>query len=599
MEALKELETTKCAIEELKLSLESSQREEAQARQDSELAQLQAAELAQGISTEASTAAKAQLEVAQARHAAANSEVAGAREELEAMKAQLRALVREREAAEDRARAAEFAAREAEKATEELTMELMVAKEALESAQAAHLEAEEHRIGASMARDQDLFNWEKELKQAQDEVDSLGQQLVQARELKSTLESASESLAGLKGELAEYMASAESTTEAGSHSSVQTSVATLKKELEEVKGSIEKARVEVDFLRVASASLVSELEKEKSSLTPMKQREGMASVAVSSLEMELERVNGEIEMARSKERESREEMVELPKALQKAAMEADEAKSTALTAQEELRKVKEDFEQVKASLSTVESRLLAAMKEIEAAKATERLALAAVRALQESEQAAVMEPSGGSGIIGDGSPGRASVTLPLMEYLSLSKTAREAEEMASEKLSAAISQIEEAKDSEAKSMENLAAVMAEIEAKKEALKVAIEKAEKAKEGKLAAEQELRSWRAEHGERRRNSNVTRIAAVAAPGASPTRHSPPRDVQENSQSNIVAAAPVTSAQTHRRRPANEKGLGKEGKGETTALAPRSPVQETKSRKKKSIFPQISKFLGKKKT
>ena len=79
---LKELDSTKRLIEELKLNLERAQTEEKQAKQDSELAKLRVEELEQGIADESSIAAKAQLEVARARHVAAVSEVKTVREEL-------------------------------------------------------------------------------------------------------------------------------------------------------------------------------------------------------------------------------------------------------------------------------------------------------------------------------------------------------------------------------------------------------------------------------------------------------------------------------------------------------------------------------------
>ncbi|KAK6130855.1 hypothetical protein DH2020_035401 [Rehmannia glutinosa] len=74
-QVLKELDSTKRLIEELKLNLERAQKEEQQAKQDSELAKLRVEEMEQGIADEASFAAKAQLEVARARHAAAVSEL--------------------------------------------------------------------------------------------------------------------------------------------------------------------------------------------------------------------------------------------------------------------------------------------------------------------------------------------------------------------------------------------------------------------------------------------------------------------------------------------------------------------------------------------
>ncbi|PWA47971.1 hypothetical protein CTI12_AA495040 [Artemisia annua] len=100
-------------------------------------------------------------------------------------------------------------------------------------------------------------------------------------------------------------------------------------------------------------------------------------------------------------------MVNLPKQLQKAAEEAHQAKSQAEKAREELKKSKETLEQAKVGESTMSSRLLAAQKEIETAKASEKLALAAIDALNRSEPLK-NDPETG-------------VTLSLEEYYELSK----------------------------------------------------------------------------------------------------------------------------------------------------------------------------------
>uniref|UniRef100_A0A1D1YJJ9 Protein WEAK CHLOROPLAST MOVEMENT UNDER BLUE LIGHT 1 n=1 Tax=Anthurium amnicola TaxID=1678845 RepID=A0A1D1YJJ9_9ARAE len=583
VQVLKELDSTKRLIEELKLSLEKSQMEEAQARQDSELAQLRAKEMEQGITDEVSVAAKAQLDVAKARHAAAVTELKSVKEELETVKGEYVSLLKERDLAIKRAEEAAAASKDVEKTVEDLTLELITARESLESAHAAHLEAEEHRIGAALARDQDLFNWEKELKQAEEEVQRLNNQLLRTRDLKSKLDTASNLLLSLKGELAAYMEAKQNqeseiieedgTKETkGTHTSIRASIDSAKKELEEVNSNIEKAKDEVNCLRVAAMSLKAELEKERATLAPMRQREGMASITVSSLEAELDRIISQIELAQSKEKEAREQMVELPKALQQAAQEADEAKSAAQVSQEELRKAKEESEQVKASASTMEIRLHAALKEIEAAKASERLALAAVRALQESEQAA------STGF--DDSPG--GVTLPLEEYYLLSKRAREAEESASERVATAISQIEVAKESELGSLERLEAVNRELMESKEALKVATEKAEKAQEGKLAVEQELRQWRAEHEQRRRAGDAARSAAN--PTRSPLRSFEEHKEQKRSEQEqevAVLAPPVPAPKTYLMESNTESAL-----------------TEPKTRKKKSLLPRIVMFLARKK-
>lgn len=587
VEVLKELDHTKRLIEELKLNLERAQTEEAQAKQDCELAQLRVQEMEQGIGDEASVAAKAQIEVAKARHAAAVAELKSTKEVLEGLRGEYISLVRERDMAIKKAEEAVSASKEIEKTVEELTLELIRTKESLESAHATHLEAEEHRIGAALARDQDVLTWEKELKQAEEEVRQLNEQLLLTEDLKSKLDSASTLLVELKGELATYMEAKlnqesennveEKPDDGAEENKVQTStqatLAATRKELEEVKMNIEKAKGEVDILRVAASSLKSELESEKTALTSLRQMEGMASIAVSSLEAELERTKAEIELVRAREKETREKMVELPKLLQQAAQEADKAKSSAQLAREDLKRTKEEAEQAKASAKTMETRLHATLKEIEAAKASERLALAAIKALEESDQAAIM----GSEELPSG------VTLSLEEYYELSRRALEAEELANERVTAAIAEIQVAKGSELKSLERLNAATKELGLKKEALRIALEKADRAKDGKLGVEQELRRWRAEHEQRRRANDASQN--VANPSGSPPKSA--EDSREaKSFSTVDASTMFVHPTSHNKFYASHDEV-------------RNTLPEVKRRKKKSFFPRIIMFLARKKS
>ncbi|OMO78938.1 hypothetical protein CCACVL1_13997 [Corchorus capsularis] len=582
VQVLKELDSTKRLIEELKLSLERAQTEENQAKQDSELAKLRVQEMEQGITDEASVAAKAQLEVAKSRHTSAVSELQSVKEELEALENEYASLIAEKDVAIKKAEEAVSASKEVEKTVEELTIELIATKEALESAHAAHLEAEDKRIGAAMVRDQDTHHWEKELKQAEEELQKLNQQIHSAKELKSKLETASALLLDLKAELAAYMESKLKgetdgqsndefqASEKRTHTDIQAAIASAKKELEEVKLNIEKANAEVDCLKVAASSLKSELEMEKSALSTIKQREGMASIAVASLEAELENTRSEIAVVQMKEKEAREKMVQLPKQLQQAAQQADEAKSVAEMAREELRKAKEEAEQAKAGVSTMESRLLAAQKEIEAAKASEKLALAAIKALQESESAQST----------DNADSPAGVTLSLEEYYELSKRAHEAEEQANMRVAAAISQIEVAKQSENRSLEMLEEVNREMAERKEALKIAMDKAEKAKEGKLGVEQELRNWRSEHEQKRKATDST-------PGGNPGRAS----FEGNNETKNLEPEPPVPAQTVASPRAYVHG--------STTESESSPEPKALKKKKKSLFPRFFMFLARKKS
>lgn len=558
-QAVKELETTKRLIEQLKLNLEKAQTEEQQAKQDSELAKLRVEEMEQGISDDVSVAAKAQLEVAKARHTSAVTELRSVKEELQTLGNEYNDLVKERDVAVKKVEEAMSASKEVEKRVEELTIELIATKESLESAHASHLEAEEQRIGAAMARDQDTLRWEKELKQAEEQVQKLNQEILSSKDLKSKLDTASALLLDLKAELVAYMESKlnQETCENASHHGDSN------KELEEVNASVEKTAAEVNCLKVASSSLKLELEREKSALASVKQREGMAAIAVASLEAEIERTRSEIASVQFKEKESRDKMVELPKQLQLAAEEADEAKLLAERAREELRKAREEAEQAKAGASTMESRLFAAQKEIEAAKASERLALAAIKALEANDDGM------------DESLRSSSVTLSLEEYYELSKRAHEAEEAAKERVAAAVSRIEEAKEAEMRSLEKLEEVNRDMNARKKSLKEATEKAEKAKEGKLGVEQELRKWRAEHEQKRKvGGDSEKIVRASSAGA-------------NELSKLAQSPEVYSP---------SESYGTEDNSETGQFP---PSKTGKKKKKKLTLPRFFMFLSKKKS
>ncbi|CAN4092717.1 unnamed protein product [Withania somnifera] len=559
---LKELDGTKRLIEELKLNLERAQKEDEQAKQDSELAKLRVEEMEQGIGNDLSIAAKAQLEVARARHAAAVSELKTVKSELEDLRKDYALLVSEKDSAVKRAEEAVSASKEVEKTLDNLTIELITAKESLEVAHAAHLEAEEHRIGAAMAGEQNALNWEKELKQAEEELDRLNQQILSAKDHIVKLDTASALLQDLKTELAAYMESMlkqetdgeenlsgeQSEPEKRTHSEIQSAVATAKRELEEVKLNIEKATTEVNFLK----------------------REEMASVAVASLEAELSRTQSEIALTQMKEKEAREKMVELPKKLQEVSLEADHAKSLAQMAREDLKKAKEEAEQAEAGATTVESRLLAAKKEIEAARAAEKLALAAITALEESESSRKMKDE-------ETPPG---VTLSLEEYYELSKQAHEAEEQANKKVADAHTQIDVAKESELRSLNRLEEVNREITERKEALGVALQKAEKAKEGKLVVEQELRKWREDNEQRRK-------AGVSIP---PTTGSPRKSVEENKSKTSESAPEATASHDSTSPKAQLQASSTE--------ADSSPDVKVPKKKKRSFFPRIFMFLGRRK-
>ncbi|XP_073284619.1 protein WEAK CHLOROPLAST MOVEMENT UNDER BLUE LIGHT 1-like [Primulina huaijiensis] len=585
-QVLKELDDTKRLIEELKLNLERAQTNEQQAKQDSELAKLRVEELEQGIADEVSFAAKAQVEVAKARHAAAVSELQTVKDQLEQLRKDYTLLVAEKDAAVKKAEEAVSLSKEIEKSVEDLTIELITAKESLESAKGAHLEAEELRARAVMAKEQDTLICEKELEQAEGELEKLNQKILSVKDLKLKLDSATTLLQDLKDELAAYMESLVKietgeggTSEVGleelkkTRADIEVAIDGTKNELEEVKVNIQKATDEVKILKVAASSLNLELEKAKLEAAALKQREGMASIAVGSLEAELKRTKSEIALGQKKEKEEREKLLDLPKQVQEVAQEAERVKELAETAREELRKAKEEAEQAKAVASTLESRLRATQKEIEAAKASEKLALAAINALEESESA-----NGKN----DGEDSPTGVTLSLEEYYELSKKAHEAEEQANLRIAAALSQVEVAKESEARSLKRLEEVNLELSERKNALKASLQRAENATEGKLGVEQELRTWRSEHEHRRKAGE-----SISAAGS--LDKSSRASFEEKKESKNAISSPDSS--THWR-------TSQSSFTSNTETNPSPEIRVTK-KKKKSFFPRVFMFLARKKS
>ncbi|XP_010442108.1 PREDICTED: protein WEAK CHLOROPLAST MOVEMENT UNDER BLUE LIGHT-like 3 [Camelina sativa] len=549
--ALNELENIKGLIEELKLELEKAEKEEQQAKQDSELAQMRVEEMEQGVANEASVAVKAQLDVAKARQVSATCELRSVREEIEMVSNEYEEMLKEKDLAREKADIAVMEAKGIERTMDGLSIELIATKELLESAHTAHLEAEEMRFGAAMARDQDVYNWEKELKMVEDDIERLNQEVRAADDVKAKLETASALQHDLKTELAAFTENTSGNLlmeKESSNNDIHAAVDSARRELEEVKSNIEKAASEVKTLKIIAGSLQSELERERHDLAETKQR---ASAS----------------LARKNDEDAREELVETATKLELATKEAEDAKSYATAARDELTMAKELSEQAKRGMSTLESRLTEAKKEMEAARASEKLALAAIKALQETESSQRFEEINES---------PRSIIISVEEYYELSKQAHKSEEEANTKLSEIVSQIEVAKEEESRILEKLEEVNREMSVTKKELKEAMGKADKARDEKLGMEQELRKWRSDNGKRRTDEG-------REPEKSPTRSS-----TENGfgQSKSFAFGEQGSS-------SNYTGAGTNNNNNN--LTP-----ETKKKKKKlSLFPKVFMFLSRKKS
>ncbi|KAJ8628749.1 hypothetical protein MRB53_022072 [Persea americana] len=582
-QALTEVDSTDRLIRGLKLILERAQTEEAKVKMDSELAQVRIAEMEQKIGNDA---AKAAIEVTKAAHTATIAELRSMKRELETLQGKYASLVNDRDMAIKRAQKAVSESTEIEKAVEELTLELIVAKAALESARSAHLEAEGQRDMAAMAREKYFLNWKKELKQAEEEVEKLNKEVSSANDLESKLDTASASLLILKSEMPTCMKS-RSTQEVNSidneddpkgeleqtvinPTEIPAAVTLAIRELEEGNIDIQEAKVNVNYLRVAAASLKSELDKQKATLATMRERQGVASTVGASLKAKLNGALNELELVQIKEKEAKAMIADLPRVLGQATQAADQAKWEATLAYEELHKAKEEAEQAKAGLSTIEIRRDATLKEIDATKASERLALASINALQESELTASMEEK---------ATAPTGVALSLEEYNALGRRAHEIEEQCHLRVAAAMSQIELAMESESSRLVNLELANRELGVKKEALRMAPERTESTEQGKLSAEQDLRKWRAEKQRKASDSASKMVNPIQSSSMRNEKGEELKTLDKHYKFSEYSSQPVSNP---------DMSMLENG-----AAASDSKVKK----KKKSIFPQIVLFMGKK--
>ncbi|KAK1652472.1 hypothetical protein QYE76_070277 [Lolium multiflorum] len=498
-----EIERTNKLGEVLKRDLERAQHEEADAKKDLDFFQFIVPEMEEGgVSSDDSVAGKEILKNIQERHKVLVSKLNLVNDELKRVQEGYDSLLIEHDISTEKSRAAITVSIETEKQVEELTVELNKLNEVLDLARATCHDAEEKKVCMSLSRDEDRLKWEKDLTQAEEEMSQLNKKLSSVEDLKSELETYSNMLVKCNEELTVYVeaklieeAQAQGTR---NHETMQEETILSRNELEEHMKSIDKARDEVCTLKIAAASLQSELRKEKEALAAMQQLEATASTTISSLEAEIKLAQQELEAVQAKEKESRDRTGEFPRILQAAAQEADEAKSVAMKAQEMLRMNKEEMDQVKAGLSTMEFRLQSALKEMEAAKESERMSLEALRALEESELAA--------NIAEQGSP--PTITLDFHEHATLVEKAHQAEELAHKKTSCATAQIKMAKESESLILSRLGEAYKVLEERKQSLLAATKQADTAAKGKLAMEQELRTWREEHAQRRKAGEASR-------------------------------------------------------------------------------------------
>nr|CAB3453592.1 unnamed protein product [Digitaria exilis] len=495
-QVLMELNSTRRTIEGLKLNLESAETEAIQAQQDSELVNIRFREIQQGIACRESAATKAEIDLAKYRHANALAELQSVKDEIEQLQKEHTSLKTKRDNAETKACESSAASQEIEKTVDDLTLELIALKQLLTSSQATHIIAEEQKLNFALAYQQEKEKWQNELKQVDEEVQKVRDAASINKDLKSKLEAASTLLVKLQEEFSNYL-KGEEWPQGGSLDgeggrqmiSARVKLAKSRKELEDMRADIKKAKDEVRILWNAAATLRADIERQEADLGALRHKEHLSSVSVSSIQEELSNKAYELNIVHE-----RTKAAEMPAELQQATKVMEQANSKAQMARHEVAKAREEADQAKAQVNVVKLRLEAVSREILAVNTSEEIATNSANALQEYKQETPIDPQADR--VSDN-----YVTISLEEYDALSKKAQDAEGLDKKRVIKAVEKIKQAKDAEVRSLNQLEQLAKKMNERKLELRAAQEKANSAQYGKLTMENELRKRRAKHEQQR--------------------------------------------------------------------------------------------------
>ncbi|KFK36734.1 hypothetical protein AALP_AA4G162700 [Arabis alpina] len=252
------------------------------------------------------------------------------------------------------------------------------------------------------------------------------------------------------------------------------------KDLNQAKMNLCKTTVDLAGIRGSVEQLNKKLQEEKAALEKTRERLMQKSLKVISLEEE--------EAAKEVETGLETNALEISKEVQRLSHESQEFKKTGESARLEVVKAMAEIEHTRDKIQTAKIKLVAARKMKEAARAAEAVAIAEIKA-----------------VTGSNTDEATPVTISAEEYATLAHNARDAEEEARKRVEDAMSRVEQANVSKSDVLKRVDKAVQEIETSKRVLEVAVERVDAANVTKLEAEEALRIWRSDNGQRRRLSS----------------------------------------------------------------------------------------------
>lgn len=216
------------------------------------------------------------------------------------------------------------ALQEIEKTVEDLTLKLITLKELLTSSRAKHIISQEQKVNAALTYQQEKVNSQNELKQADKEVQKLIDAISLNKDLESNLKAASATLVDLQDGFSSYLEEKRPPVASLAEEAEQPAVSTrlklarIRKDLEDMRADIEKAKDEVKGFWNAAATLRADIERENTDITALRHKEHLAVVSATSLQEEMRMIIIELNTVRE-----RTKAAEMPVEVQKSTEELE------------------------------------------------------------------------------------------------------------------------------------------------------------------------------------------------------------------------------------------------------------------------------------
>ncbi|XP_010529917.1 PREDICTED: WEB family protein At2g38370 isoform X1 [Tarenaya hassleriana] len=297
-------------------------------------------------------------------------------------------------------------------------------------------------------------------------------------------------------------------------------------ELNQAKMNLCRTTEDLAGIRASVELLNKKLDDERTALEKACERLAQKSLKVHSLEKEVDGTETRLRFAKENCPENASEILkgvqrlsreaeefkkmgenasEISKGVQRLSREAEEFKKMGENAKSAVVRAMAEIEDTRNKIKTAEIRLVAARKMKEAARAAEAVALAEIKAVT------------------TGSKNNDVVMISAEEYAYLTQNSKDAEEKARKRVEDAVSRVDEANVSKTEILQKVDKAAKEITTSKRALEEALERVKAANSAKLEAEEALRKWRSDNGQRRRSSSVNNRAKFK-------NHCPPQHRRE---------------------------------------------------------------------